>query len=108
VCAWFLYDRAIALFTAPQPADADFMAAERRLKGLRQATAGNEEITIEFSAADLNALIVRDPGFTPCNRNFNESFRGNLEKNQQQATFWNRIKTISLDGDRLVITAQRT
>jgi hypothetical protein len=189
--AWYFYGQAIALFTSPQPTDirmeqptdADFQAAEQKLNRLRQATANNEGTTLEFSAADLNTLIARDPGFagvrnrarvtmansmmtldlsapldsvplpklkgrwfngtarfgfsfafgefvfdprfaetnghvlpnafftgfTPSfNRSFNDGFRRGLEKNEQGAVFWKRIKMIGLDGDRLVVTTQRT
>jgi hypothetical protein len=189
--AWFLYGKAIALFTASeptdirieQPTDADLRAAEQQLNRLRQAIANNEEIRVEFTGTDVNTLIARDPGFVgmknrvrvaiadsvmtlelsaplnsvplpklkgrwfngtarlgfsfalgqfvfdprsveangrvlpaeffagftpPFNRSLNDSFRQSLEKNEQQATFWKRIKTINIDGDKLVIVTQRT
>jgi hypothetical protein len=71
VGAWFFYGKAVALFTSPQPADirieqvadADLQAAEQKLNRLEQATAKNEETTAEFTAAELNALIAREPLF---------------------------------------------
>jgi len=69
--AWFLYGKAINLFTSTQPVnvpveqptDAQFQAAEAKLARLHQAIANNQEIAIDFTAADINALIARDPGF---------------------------------------------
>jgi len=190
VGAWFFYGKAVAVFTFAQPADirieqvsdADLGAAEQKLNRLRQATANNEETTVEFTAAELNALIAREPlfagmrnrvrvaiadsimalemsvpldsaplpnlkgrwfngtarlgfsfvlgqfvfdpksgesnghslpeefftGFTPSfNRNFNDGFRRGMEKNEQSANFWKRVKTIGLDRDKLVIVTQR-
>jgi hypothetical protein len=188
---WYLYGKGVSLFTAPQsveiaipePTAADFRAAEEKLNRLRQATANDQETSVEFSAADLNALIARDPNFVGIknrariaisdsvlnvelsaslnsiplpklkgrwfngtarfgcgfvlgqfvfdpksleanghalpkeflsafgpsfNKSFNESFQRELQKNQQGSMFWKRIKTIELEGDRLVVTTQRS
>src|SRR5437870_10143828 len=69
--AWLLYGKAINVFTASQPAsiqieqptDAQFNAAEQKLSQLRRAIWNDEETSIEFIAADVNALIARDPAF---------------------------------------------
>ena len=68
---WYLYGRAINVFTSSQPAaiqieqpsDAQFQAAKGKLEQLRGAVSRNEETTVEFSAADVNTLIARDPAF---------------------------------------------
>jgi hypothetical protein len=68
---WYLYNKAINVFTSAQaaniqveqPSEIAFQAAEGRLNRLRDATSHNRETTIEFTSADLNALIARDPGF---------------------------------------------
>ena len=68
---WYLYVRAIDHLTSPAPADvqieppteSQFQAAENTMERLRKAIARNEETTVEFTAADLNALFVRDPDF---------------------------------------------
>jgi hypothetical protein len=186
---WYLYSKAVNLFTASQPidvrveepSDAVSQAAEQKLNRLRAATSNNEEATIGFSAADLNALIARDPGFRGARnrariaiadsvvivdlsapldsaplpklkgrwlngtahfgfsfaqgqfvfdaksilanghdvpqeflgtipsftKSFNDSFRRGLQKNSQGSAFWGRIKTIGVEGDKLVITTQR-
>jgi hypothetical protein len=71
VGGWYLYGKAISLFTSPQAVDVrmieptagNFRAAEEKLNRLRQATANNQETVVEFSAADFNTLIARDPNF---------------------------------------------
>jgi hypothetical protein len=68
---WYLYGRAINVFTSSQPAaiqierpsDAQFQAAKGKLEQLRAAISRNEETTVEFSAADVNTLIACDPAF---------------------------------------------
>ena|SRR5438552_7313783 len=73
--AWYFYGKTISIFTSPQPADVrieqvadiDLRNAEQKLNQLGQATANNEETTIEFTAAELNALIAREPLFAGMN-----------------------------------------
>lgn len=72
VAAWFVYSQTVDTFTSTQPADvkieqpsdAAFQAAENQLNQLRQAALDNKESTIEFSSADINALIARDSNFS--------------------------------------------
>ena len=69
--AWYLYHKAVERFTSPQPVqiaiepvtDAGYKAAEEMLNRLRAATIYDKRETIEFTAADLNALIARHPNF---------------------------------------------
>ena len=71
VGGWYLYGKAISLFTSPQPVGlriteptvGNFRAAEEKLNRLRQATANNQETVVEFGAADFNTLFARDPNF---------------------------------------------
>lgn len=73
--AWFFYGKAVAMFTSPQSAnvrienvsDSELQNAENKLNLLGQATANNEETTVEFSAAELNAMIAREPLFADLN-----------------------------------------
>jgi hypothetical protein len=73
--AWFLYGKAIGIFTSPQSADVrienvsdvDLRRAEEKLNRLGQAVASNAETTIEFTAAELNAMIAREPLFAEVN-----------------------------------------
>jgi hypothetical protein len=187
---WYLYGKAVSRFTSPQPVDigiiqpttADFRAAEEKLDRLRQATANNQEIVVEFTAVDFNTLIARNPNFIGIrnrariaisdsvisvelsaplnpralpklkgrwfngtarfgfglvlgqfvfdpksaeadghelpqqflaafapsfNKSFNESFQRELNKNEQGRIFWSRVKTIGVEGDKLVVTTQR-
>jgi len=75
VGAWLLYGRAVTMFTSRQPADVrianvsdvDLHNAERKLNQLGQAAANNEETTVEFTAAELNAMIAREPLFAELN-----------------------------------------
>ena len=70
--AWWIYHTAINSFTSDQsanvaidePGAAEFQQAKMRLEHLRAAIRSKTETTIQFSAADLNALIAREPGFT--------------------------------------------
>lgn len=190
VGAWFLFGRAVATFTSPQPvdvrienvSDVDLRTAEEKLNRLGDAAANNQETTVEFTANELNAMIAREPlfaelnnhvrvgiadsimtlevsaplgqahlpklkgrwfngtarvgfsfgnddflfelksgeanghslpseffiGFAPTfNRTLNEAFHDELEKDNQAAIFWKHIKTISLSGDKLVVSTQR-
>ena len=69
--AWFLYHKAVQRFTSPQPVqivtepvtDSAYKAAEETLNRLSAATNNGKRETIEFTAADLNALIARHPNF---------------------------------------------
>ena len=68
---WWIYGRAVNRFTSDrpasvqteEPASAAFQQAETKLAQLRNAIRNKTETTTDFSAADLNALIARDPGF---------------------------------------------
>ena len=44
-----------------QPSEEEFRAAESSLARLKSATAAGREMTVTFSAADLNALLLREP-----------------------------------------------
>jgi len=188
--AWIFYGKAVDTFTSTQPtdvrienvSDADLRNAENKLNQLGQAANSNQETTVEFTAAELNAMIAREPlfaelnnrarvsmadsvmtletsvpldqttlpkvkgrwfngtarfgfifandefafelksgganghelpreffiGFAPSlNRSFNEGFRREVEKNNQAAIFWQHIKTIAIDRDKLVVSTQR-
>ena len=73
--AWFFYSRTVGIFTSPQSADVmienvsdvDLQNAETKLNQLGQATANNQETRVEFSAAELNAMIAREPLFADLN-----------------------------------------
>jgi len=69
--AWYLYVKTVDNLTSPASADvqveppsaSQFQAAENSMERLRTASANNKETTVEFTAADLNALFARDPDF---------------------------------------------
>src|SRR5437868_1121275 len=69
--SWYLYVKTVSNLTSPGPADiqiappseSQFQTAENSKARLKEAIANNKETTVEFTAADLNALFARDPGF---------------------------------------------
>jgi len=68
---WYIYFKTVDNLTSRAPADvqivapteSEFQTAESKMERLRKAPAPNEETTVEFTAADLNALFARDPDF---------------------------------------------
>ena len=187
---WYLYVKTVDNLTSPAPADvqmeppseSQFQIAENSMARLRKAIANNEETTVEFTAADLNALLARDldfkewrgrtrieitdstvtialsaslnsiplprikkrwfngtarfnfayesgtfrfdiksakagghhvPGIflsrssiSSFNESMNRSFRDELRTNDRGSEFWNHVQTMSLEGDKLVVTTQ--
>jgi len=187
---WYLYVKTVNNLTSRAPADvqieppseSQFQAAENSMARLKEAIANNKETTVEFTAADLNALFARDLDFkkwrgrtrfeiadstmtialsAPLNsiplpsvkkrwfngtarfsfiyesgtfsfdiksveagghhvpdillsssfisafdESMNRSFRDELTKNDQGSEFWNHVKAMSLEGDKLVVTTQ--
>jgi hypothetical protein len=71
-CTWFFYVKMVDRLTSPAgvdvkiepPSESQFQAAEKSMARLKKAAANNEETTVEFTAADLNALLARDLDFT--------------------------------------------
>jgi hypothetical protein len=69
--SWYFYVKMVTNLTSPVPADvqvkppseSEFQAAEAKYTALKAASDKNETTTVEFTAADLNALIARDPDF---------------------------------------------
>lgn len=189
-CTWYLYVKTIDHLTSPVPADVQieppsetqFQTAENSMTRLREAIANNKETTVEFTAADLNALFARDLDFrewrgrirfeiagstmtvtlsaslnsiplprvkkrwfngtarfnftyesgtfsfdlksaeagghhvpdiflsssaiSSLNESMNQSFRDELRTKEGGSEFWNHVKTMSLEGDKLVVTTQ--
>lgn len=68
---WYLYVKTVNNLTSPAPVDvqvappseSQYQAAENTMERLRTAIADNKETTVEFTAADLNALFARDSDF---------------------------------------------
>lgn len=69
--AWFFFAKMVDSFTSSQPSaiqleipnEAQYAAANDKLKAVREATRNQQPVTVEFTAADLNALIARHPDF---------------------------------------------
>lgn len=55
----------------------------------------------EFPSAFLSAFN------SSFNKSMNESFEEELDKNRRETEFWKHIKSMSLQGDKLVITTKR-
>ena len=185
---WYICRKAADTLTSSEPVDlrivppdeAQVRTAERSVTRVKTAIATRQETTVVFTAADLNALVDRDPDFSEVrgrmridiadsimtitmsaplddihwarlkrrwfnasatfgfayafgmfrvdiksaeanghqlpdeflssfvssfNRSFNQRFREKLRENDS-AEFWNHVKTISLEGDKLVVTTQ--
>lgn len=70
-CTWFIFNKAVDNLTSSgsaavqleQPTEAQFQAAENTLARLNKAIDNKEEATVEFTSADLNALLARDEDF---------------------------------------------
>jgi hypothetical protein len=68
---WFALNHIIRTFTAAelhnvqveQVSPQQLQLAEAKMDTLRSAIRNRQETTVEFTAADLNALIANDPGF---------------------------------------------
>jgi len=69
--SWYLYVKTVNNLTSPAaadvqvtpPSESQFQTAENSMNRLRTAIADNKETTVEFTAADLNALFARDAAF---------------------------------------------
>ncbi len=185
---WYLYAKMVDNLTSPAsadvqvqpPSESQYQTAETSMNRLREAVADNKETTVEFTAADLNALIARDPSFSDWrgririemadstmtvavsaplnsiplprirkrwfngtarfsftyeagtfrfdiksaeagghhvpdvflseasissfNDSMNRSFRDEVRDNDDGTEFWNHVKKMSLEGDKLVVT----
>jgi len=186
---WYIYRKAADTLTSSEPVDlritppdeAQVRTAEKSVTRVKTAIATGQETTVAFTAADLNALVDRDPDFSKVrgrtridiadsimtitmsaplddvpwgrlkkrwfnasatfgfayalgmfrvdlksaeanghhlpdeflssfvssfNRSFNDSFHDTLRKNNS-TEFWNHVKTISLEGDKLIVTTRQ-
>jgi hypothetical protein len=71
--SWYLVTKGIDMFTSPQPVDvampmpteAEYTAANEKSNQLRTALRNKQGATFTFTAAELNALIARDPDLVP-------------------------------------------
>jgi hypothetical protein len=188
--SWYLYVKMVDNLTSPEsedvqvqpPSESQYQTAETSMNRLRAAVADNKETTVEFTAADLNALFARDAAFSDWrgririeiadstmtialsaplhsiplprirkrwfngtarfsftydsgtfsfdiksaeagghqvpdiflsestissfNDSMNKSFRNEVRENNQGSEFWDHVKRMSLEGDKLVVTTQ--
>jgi hypothetical protein len=69
---WYGYIRMVDAMTAShpitvqleEPSAEQFAAANAKVEQLRNAAEAQEQVTVEFTATDLNALVARHPQFT--------------------------------------------
>jgi hypothetical protein len=48
-------------------------------------------------------------GFSPSfTQSFNDGFRRSLQNQPQNAAFWKRIKSIEVEGDKLIVVTEQT
>jgi hypothetical protein len=185
---WYVCRKAADALTSSEPVELGITApdeaqirnAERSVTRVKTGIATGQETTVSFTAADLNALVDRDPNFSEVrgrirfdiansmmtvrmsapldeipwsrlqdrwfnasatfgfayafemfridlksaeanghqlpeeffsgfvssfNRSFNRSFQDKIRKNEG-AEFWDHVKSISLEGDKLVVTTK--
>jgi len=187
---WYIYVKTVDNLTSAEPADvqvqppseSQVQTAEASMNRLREAVDENKETTVEFTAADLNALFARDAAFSDWrgririeiadstmtialsaplhsiplprvknrwfngtarfsfsydagtfsfdiksaeagghhvpeiflsdssissfNDSMNKSFRNEVRDNDHGSDFWDHVKKMSLEGDKLVVTTQ--
>lgn len=187
---WYFYSKGVANLTSGAPSDvpieqpsaAQLQAAESTRARLDEAVARNAETTVEFTSADLNALLAREADFrelrgrarvdiadsimtialsvpldsillpklrkrwfngtarfgftyssgefevdlksleagqhrlprqflssefmTFFNDGLNDAFANDLRNGTWDSEFWSRVKTMSLQGDKLVVTTK--
>jgi hypothetical protein len=187
---WYVYVKMVDNLTSPEsadvqvqpPSESQYQTAETSMNRLREAVADNKEITVEFTAADLNALFARDAAFSDWrgririeiadstmtialsaplhsiplpriknrwfngtarfsfryedgrfsfdiksaeagghqvpdiflsdssissfNDSMNRSFRDEVKGKDSGSEFWNHVKKMALEGDKLVVTTQ--
>lgn len=73
---WFIYIKTVDALTQAQPiaiqleppSPEQFAAANRKLEEVRTAARERRSVTVEFTAADLNALFALHPDFDDANR----------------------------------------
>ena len=60
----------------------------------------------EAAGHHVPGLFLSDSAISSFNESMNRSFRDELRENDRGSEFWNRVKTMSLQGDKLVVTTK--
>jgi hypothetical protein len=84
-CWWFAL-KTIDRFTSPEPvaikmeapSDEQFASANQKLTTVREASRSHQATTVEFTAADLNALIARHPDYNDLRGKFHVAIADSL------------------------------
>ena len=70
----------------------------------------SDSFQLEIISAEANGKQFPNSLLSSFNSSFNESaneeFRKELRKNNRESEFWSHVKTVSLQGDKLVITTK--
>ncbi|CAN5430541.1 hypothetical protein BH18VER1_BH18VER1_07990 [soil metagenome] len=69
---WYAYQKVVDRYTSAAPvsvsieapSEAQFATANQKFEQVRTAVSARQATTVEFTAADLNALIARHPSFS--------------------------------------------
>jgi len=73
-------------------------------------TYASDEFQLEIISAEANGNQFPSALLSSFNSSFNEAmndeFRKEVRKNTRESEFWSRVKSISLQGDKLVITTK--
>ena len=68
------------------------------------------EFQLEIISAEANGAHFPDALLSSFNSSFNEGmndeFRKEVRKNTRQSEFWNHVKSVSLQGDKLIVTTK--
>lgn len=73
-------------------------------------TYSSGEFQLEIISAEANGNHFPDAMLSSFNSSFNEGmndeFRRKVRKNTRQSEFWNHVKSVSLQGDKLILTTK--
>jgi hypothetical protein len=73
-------------------------------------TYASGEFQLEIISAEANGNRFPDSFLSSFNSSFskgvNDDFRKEVRKNARQSEFWNHVKSVSLQGDKLIITTK--
>jgi acyl dehydratase len=107
---WWSYIWAVDRFTSSQPgtvqmempSDEQLTAASNKVAAIHAATRDHQPVTVEFTAAELNALIARHPDFDEMRGKFRVAMADSiltLDMSVPLSVFpWPRIKDRWLNG----------
>jgi hypothetical protein len=73
-------------------------------------TYASGEFQLEIISAEANGNHFPDALLSSFNSSFdeamNDEFRKEVRKNTRQSEFWSHVKSVSLQGDKLIVTTK--